>query len=803
MPRAATRRAGDATAAQLPTQRCLSANSSGARHSSSQRQLYTRHKTGLPRSGRVLVLSTLRLDPAQSMADAGGGWLAHVEPGTGATYYAKGADVRWERPDEACQGVAQWQSRVDPATGATYFYNEATRETSWTPPQEPTLEVNASKGEWLTRRDAASSVDYYYHTVSGATAWTRPSADEPPEPRVLAPSPSASPLKTSPERPAPALQRRVSPQVVAHVPPPVRAEPPAPFVPPARRRSSAPVPPPPLPASPPRPARAPPQPLPASPPSHAVTRASLDTTSDEDTEDESIALSAAPQTLAADYEGHDFPTYAKQHFQMHRKGFFKARTELDKVCRWKQATMKLALLESCCRDADLLAEALQANRNVTGYMGDRRSGKSPEGHRSKLIGQVMRCDALRDEVYCQLVKQTTLNPSAASALRGWELLLSVLATCPPSEQLAPHVGWHFGAHLASTQESQDYTQSVATYAERCLVALPKALRLGCRRERPTEQENEATAKGEGIAVRAYVVDGRHVTKSIDAWTTALDLADALGDELGGVSRNDGLRVFEVSDDNLQERYLDDNERPLDVLAHWARMAEQEKKKRRTRTYRLAYKVRFFFSDAVQGPTALDLHYRQAMQDILDERYPCSLPEACTLAALALQESHGDRDEHSLRVVQGQLERHLPPSSRGDRDLVAATEQRILKLYGKLKGYGPEDSRRAYVSTCRAVPVYGAQYFEATPKDNAFPAQVVLAVTATALLVVDPASRAVLKSFSYGSVVTWGHSSSSFVVVEGDEVEQAKVHFATVHGREMNDLVRAYVEALVPSAGEES
>ena len=51
------------------------------------------------------------------MADAGGGWLAHVEPGTGATYYAKGADVRWERPDEACQGVAQWQSRVDPATG--------------------------------------------------------------------------------------------------------------------------------------------------------------------------------------------------------------------------------------------------------------------------------------------------------------------------------------------------------------------------------------------------------------------------------------------------------------------------------------------------------------------------------------------------------------------------------------------------------------------------------------------------------------------------------------------------------------
>ena len=88
-------------------------------------------------------------------------------------------------------------------------------------------------------------------------------------------------------------------------------------------------------------------------------------------------------------------------------------------------------------------------------------------------------------MYCQLVKQTTLNPSSESCIRGWELLLSVLATCPPSEQLAPHVGWHFGEHLSSTQESADYTQSVANYAEKCLIALPKVMKLGCRRERPT------------------------------------------------------------------------------------------------------------------------------------------------------------------------------------------------------------------------------------------------------------------------------------------------------------------------------
>ena len=37
--------------------------------------------------------------------------------------------------------------------------------------------------------------------------------------------------------------------------------------------------------------------------------------------------------------------------------------------------------------------------------------------------------------YCQLAKQTTLNPSTASTLLGWQLILICLSTFPPGPML--------------------------------------------------------------------------------------------------------------------------------------------------------------------------------------------------------------------------------------------------------------------------------------------------------------------------------------------------------------------------------
>lgn len=39
---------------------------------------------------------------------------------------------------------------------------------------------------------------------------------------------------------------------------------------------------------------------------------------------------------------------------------------------------------------------------------------------------------LRTEVFCQLIKQVTANPSPESTARGWELIILCLNTFPPA-----------------------------------------------------------------------------------------------------------------------------------------------------------------------------------------------------------------------------------------------------------------------------------------------------------------------------------------------------------------------------------
>lgn len=99
-------------------------------------------------------------------------------------------------------------------------------------------------------------------------------------------------------------------------------------------------------------------------------------------------------------------------------------------------------------------------------------------------------------------------------------------------------------------------------------------------------------------------------------------------------------------------------------------------------------------------------------------------------------------------------------------------------------------------------IFGSTYYFGEPQNNReFPPEVVLAINAKGILVVDPDSKEFLQEFPFQQVVTWGHSANSFVIVTGNMVRQTKIYFKTDQGKEMNQIVRAYVENMMGGAAE--
>jgi hypothetical protein len=83
---------------------------------------------------------------------------------------------------------------------------------------------------------------------------------------------------------------------------------------------------------------------------------------------------------------------------------------------------------------------VQIFRNITGFMGDRRSSKSDIDHALKLIKNAETfTPELTDELFCQLCKQLRNNPSMPSRHKGWKLFLVCLTCVCPSPRLLPHV----------------------------------------------------------------------------------------------------------------------------------------------------------------------------------------------------------------------------------------------------------------------------------------------------------------------------------------------------------------------------
>ncbi|KAG1799881.1 uncharacterized protein HD556DRAFT_73382 [Suillus plorans] len=213
---------------------------------------------------------------------------------------------------------------------------------------------------------------------------------------------------------------------------------------------------------------------------------------------------ALPHDLASDIQQFVESDYARQYFSTHRTGFiFRRKVPVAQMMTWQKAPLNSPLLTL---NRSLKNDAVRIFKVIQHIMGDREREKSagiPVHNGSVhsltggtvglleeerwLLGEGLSHGELRDEIYCQLMKQLNGNPNTESVFKGWQMLCVLLTAFPPSK--------NFETYLRSFMQQRTAQQEgrVDVIAKHCLRRLVAISKKGPRGKPPTMAEIETAS----------------------------------------------------------------------------------------------------------------------------------------------------------------------------------------------------------------------------------------------------------------------------------------------------------------------
>jgi len=138
-------------------------------------------------------------------------------------------------------------------------------------------------------------------------------------------------------------------------------------------------------------------------------------------------------------------------------------------------------------------------KNILGFCGDKQlPGPMQLAH--ELCQTAITEKWVRDELYCQLVKQLTSNPNRESEQKGWWLMAIFLETFPPPQELENYLECWLRAKAPETGGMRD----------RLVKTLHATVYGGQRQQPPSESEMTSLQRGQTLRQRGFEVKSEYV-----------------------------------------------------------------------------------------------------------------------------------------------------------------------------------------------------------------------------------------------------------------------------------------------------
>ncbi|KAK2956719.1 hypothetical protein BLNAU_8353 [Blattamonas nauphoetae] len=166
-----------------------------------------------------------------------------------------------------------------------------------------------------------------------------------------------------------------------------------------------------------------------------------------------IIVYELPPSVYDKIKANTFIEYANQTFTEHSKGFKKLYTN-EELTKYSKDVLKKPLQKMPEQNhAKLKDEGGKMYFDLLVYMGDATAkGTKPEHHMNEFLRRATTVPELRNEAFCEIMKQINNHPKEETALLAWKLLVILLDAVCVGEDILPTLLLFIHTHQQKEKE---------------------------------------------------------------------------------------------------------------------------------------------------------------------------------------------------------------------------------------------------------------------------------------------------------------------------------------------------------------
>ncbi|XP_035514833.1 unconventional myosin-XVB [Morone saxatilis] len=350
-------------------------------------------------------------------------------------------------------------------------------------------------------------------------------------------------------------------------------------------------------------------------------------------------------------------------------------------------------------DPELNDLSVQCFTNLMQFMGDMPVKKNSSHldclNNILLLGKEK--ELLRDEIYCQVIKQTTNNPTKSTCTLGWRLLTLVTGFFPCSATLQRYVTHHL------QEISQDLDHPYQELASVCQDNLQRCLGFGGRRNLPSHVEMEAILAGKtSLRIPIQLPGGVDFPIKIRTFSMAVDVVAELCKEMG-ISNSTEIKEFSL----IANRHIKGIVRPIHAEEYlFDFLLDDDSITLSLR--RVMWRNPLSFNNDLY----LEFHYQQLLGDYLSGRLTLALaadgsPPVQQIAELSSLQHliHGLTHMPLLAEVKGYLPSQNVLKGKAEEIHSYCQAQMI-----NMQSISPQDAKIQFIECLSTQPLFGSNLF---------------------------------------------------------------------------------------------